>query len=94
MSFARFATVFAILATASMLYAQENRASISGQVTDSSGAAVPSAAIKIVNVEQGTVKAHHDRDFLAVSLGWLIMGCFCCGYEFFGGSIGGCLCSC
>src|SRR5438093_5111480 len=76
MSFARFATVFATLVTASMLSAQENRASISGQVTDSSGAAVPSAAIKIVNVEQGTVKDTSTNDAGRYQIGFLEPGAY------------------
>ena len=74
MSFTRFATLFATLAAASLLQAQENRASISGQVTDSTGAAVPRAAIKIVNSEQGSVKDTSTNDTGRYQAGFLEPG--------------------
>ena len=74
MSRARFVILFATLTAASLLQAQENRASISGQVTDSSGAAVPRAAVKIVNVEQGAIKDTSTDDAGRYQAGFLEPG--------------------
>src|ERR1043166_6836339 len=76
MSFPRLATFFAILATASMLCAQENRASISGQVTDPVGASVPSAVVKVVNVEQGVAKDTSTNDAGRYQVGFLEPGTY------------------
>jgi len=48
----------ALLCAAFCLNAQESRATISGLVTDSSGAAVPDAQVSAINLETGlTVKS-------------------------------------
>ncbi|HYL78225.1 MAG TPA: TonB-dependent receptor, partial [Bryobacteraceae bacterium] len=44
-------SVFAICALVGAMFAQEFRATISGQVTDPSGAAIPGATVKAINIE-------------------------------------------
>lgn len=50
----RPACLAALLSISAAVFAQEFRASIAGQVTDSSGAAVPSAEVTVVSVERNT----------------------------------------
>src|SRR5665811_201689 len=57
----------ALLSAAFCLNAQESRATISGLVTDSSGAAVPDAQVSAINLETGlTVKSQANGQGLYV----------------------------
>ena len=49
-----YASLFATLLLAAPILAQEFRASVSGQVTDSTGATVPGAEVAATNVERNT----------------------------------------
>jgi hypothetical protein len=51
----RLALAFAALLFAASVFAQEFRASVAGQITDSSGAIVPDATITVTSVERNTV---------------------------------------
>src|SRR5262245_40614793 len=76
MSFPGLATLFAILASASLLRAQENRASISGQVTDPVGASVPGAVVKVANVEQGVSRDSSTNEAGRYQIGFLEPGAY------------------
>ena len=56
MSHRRFASIFVLLSVAALLRAQENRASVSGQVTDPTGASVPNAIVQVTSLEPGITK--------------------------------------
>jgi hypothetical protein len=56
------------------VHAQENRASVSGAVSDSTGAAVPNATIRITSVEQGTTQTTTSNDAGRYLIGFLEPG--------------------
>ena len=57
----------ALLGAAFSMNAQESRATISGLVTDSSGASVPDAQVSAINIETGlTVKSQANAQGLYV----------------------------
>jgi hypothetical protein len=60
----RLIFVLAILATSPILYAQADRGSIQGTVTDPSGAAVPDAQVQVVNIQTNS-----RLDFMTNELG-------------------------
>jgi Carboxypeptidase regulatory-like domain len=64
------------LLLASMLGAQGNRASISGQVTDPSGAAVRGAKIIVTSVERGTAPEASTNDTGRYQIGFLDPGTY------------------
>ena len=76
MSHRRFATVLVLLGVAAMLRAQENRASVSGQVTDPTGASVPNAVVKVTNLEQGTTKDTLTNETGRYQVGFLEPGTY------------------
>src|SRR5438552_600687 len=76
MSYRRFATILVLLALASGLSAQENRASLSGQVTDATGASVPNAAVRAVNLEQGAAADTLTNDTGRYQIGFLEPGTY------------------
>src|SRR6266542_2265489 len=56
------------------VHAQENRASVSGAVSDPTGAAVPNATIRITSVEQGTTQTTTSNDAGRYLIGFLEPG--------------------
>jgi hypothetical protein len=56
------------------VYAQEDRASISGQVTDPTGSAVPNATITVVSVERRTSWSVNSSDAGRYQVGFLLPG--------------------
>src|SRR6266542_5744266 len=78
MSYRCFATILIVLAAASSssLPAQENRASLSGLVTDPTGAFVPNAAVKAVNQEQGSTVETLTNDSGRYQIGFLEPGAY------------------
>src|SRR3954471_15275101 len=52
----RFCRILILLAAAVCVYAQDFRATLSGQVVDSTGAAIPGATVKAVNVNTNEAK--------------------------------------
>jgi hypothetical protein len=66
--------VFLILSSA--IYGQENRASIAGQVTDPTGAAVPGAKIKVTSIERGISQETSTTDVGRYQVGFLDPGTY------------------
>jgi len=58
----------------SMGWAQEDRASISGQVTDPSGSAVPNAQVTVTSVERNTVSKAASTETGRYQVGFLLPG--------------------
>src|SRR5690349_22027018 len=74
-----FTIAFSLIAV--LLNAQEYRASLLGLVTDSSGAAVADASIKVTNMDTGVVsssKSNHDGSYLVP---FLLPGRYSLGVE-------------
>src|SRR5690349_4139644 len=78
----RFATI--VLLIAASLSAQDNRASRSGQVTDPTGASVPNAIVKAVNLEQGSTAETLSNDTGRYQIGFLEPGTYTLSVEMAG----------
>src|SRR5918994_5285047 len=63
------------------LVAQEARAAISGQVTDSSGAALPNAAVRVVATERNTASTTETSDSGRYQVGFLVPGTYSVSIE-------------
>src|SRR5574340_394214 len=59
-----------------IVYGQENRASIAGQVIDPTGAAVPAARIKVTSVERGISQETNTTDAGRYQVGFLDPGTY------------------
>jgi outer membrane receptor protein involved in Fe transport len=81
MSCRRFPTIVMVLSAASGLFAQENRASLSGQVTDATGASVPNAVVKAYNQEQGASAETLTNDSGRYQIGFLEPGTYTVSIE-------------
>ena len=68
--------IFILSALASTLLAQETRATITGQVTDPSGSAVPNSVIAVVNVETGVSTKIRSNDAGSFEAPFLIQGAY------------------
>src|SRR5690348_3810711 len=68
---------FCLIAVSSILVvAQENRASIAGSVTDSSGGAVPAARVVVTSVERNTTSETLTTETGRYVVGFLIPGAY------------------
>jgi Carboxypeptidase regulatory-like domain len=76
MSYRRFPTIVTVLLVASGLSAQENRASLTGQVTDATGASVPNALVKALSQEQGVAAETLTNDSGRYQIGFLEPGTY------------------
>ena len=78
----RFSLAFvALLAIGLPSLAQENRASVSGSITDPTGAAVPRASVRIVSVERGTESSTTTNDAGKYLIGFLEPGFYNITFE-------------
>jgi hypothetical protein len=68
--------LFLAILVVGTLSAQDNRASIAGQVSDASGAAIPGAAVKATNLEQGSTQNAVTGDAGRFQIGFLEPGTY------------------
>jgi hypothetical protein len=71
-----FRPMFGLAAVATLLFAQGNTGSIVGTVTDSSGAAIPSVEVTIVNTATGVSTPAKSDNFGSFSVRYLIPGTY------------------
>jgi len=76
-----FAFAIVLFSSVQLIVAQEVRAAISGQVTDPSGAAVPNAAIRVVNLERNTSSTTVTSDSGRYQVAFLLPGVYSVSIE-------------
>src|SRR5688572_26344650 len=70
-----------LFAAAPVSVAQDARAAVSGQVTDSSGAAVPNATVRVIATERNTASTTETSDSGRYQVGFLLPGTYSVSIE-------------